>query len=124
MKVSNKFKAQFYNAGVMLNGKVYSSKVEKDCNEIYPLKNIIQRDKVDDKFFLSKETLEKLKKDKVNLERTENEAKFPVAPITLPNPGPSLFRVVTTEDIVVTKSNPFKEITITPTTNIVINTVK
>ena len=59
VEVSDKFKAQFYNAGVMLNGKVYSSKVEKDCNEIYPLKNIIQRDKVDDKFFLSKEILEK-----------------------------------------------------------------
>ena len=39
-EVSDKFKSQFYNAGVMLNGKVYSSKVEKDCNEIYPLKNI------------------------------------------------------------------------------------
>ena len=57
--MSDNFKAQFYNSGVMLNGKVYSSKVEKDCNEIYPLKNIIQKDKVEDKFFLSKETLEK-----------------------------------------------------------------
>lgn len=59
IEVSNNFKAQFYNAGVMLNGKVYSYKVEKDCDEIYPLKNIIQKDKVEDKFFLSKETLEK-----------------------------------------------------------------
>lgn len=57
--VSNNFKAQFFNAGVMLNGKVYSSKVEKDCEKIYPLKNIIQKNKVDDKFFLNKETLEK-----------------------------------------------------------------
>lgn len=59
VEVSDNFKAQFYNAGVMLNGKVYSSKVEKDCNKIYPLKNIIQKDKVEDQFFLSKETLEK-----------------------------------------------------------------
>lgn len=57
--VSDNFKSQFFNAGVMLNGKVYSSKVEKDCEEIYPLKNVIQKDKVDDKFFLNKETLEK-----------------------------------------------------------------
>ncbi len=57
--VSDNFKAQFFNAGVMLNGKVYSSKVEKDCEKVYPLKNIIQKDKVDDKFFLNKETLEK-----------------------------------------------------------------
>ena len=59
VEVSDNFKSQFFNAGVMLNGKVYSSKVEKDCEEIYPLKNIIQKDKVDDKFFLNKETLEK-----------------------------------------------------------------
>ena len=56
VEVSDNFKSQFFNAGVMLNGKVYSSKVEKDCEEIYPLKNIIQKDKVDDKFFLNKET--------------------------------------------------------------------
>lgn len=61
VEISNKFKAQFYNAGIMLNGKVYSSKVEKDCTDIYPLKNIILKDKVDDKFFLNEETLEKFK---------------------------------------------------------------
>ena len=61
VKISNKFKAQFYNAGIMLNGKVYSSKVEKDCTDIYPLKNIILKDKVDDKYFLNEETLEKFK---------------------------------------------------------------
>lgn len=61
VEISNKFKAQFYNAGIMLNGKVYSSKVEKDCTDIYPLKNIILKDKVDDKYFLNEETLEKFK---------------------------------------------------------------
>lgn len=61
VEVSDNFKAQFYNAGVMLNGKVYSSKVEKDCDEIYPLKNIIQKDKVDEKFFLSEGTFNKFK---------------------------------------------------------------
>lgn len=61
VEISNKFKTQFYNAGIMLNGKVYSSKVEKDCTDIYPLKNIILKDKVDDKYFLNEETLEKFK---------------------------------------------------------------
>lgn len=61
VEISNKFKAQFYNAGIMLNGKIYSSKVEKDCTDIYPLKNIILKDKVDDKYFLNEETLEKFK---------------------------------------------------------------
>ena len=59
VEVSDSFKSQFFNAGIMLNGKVYSSKVEKDCEEIYPLKNIIQKEEVDDKFFLNKDTLEK-----------------------------------------------------------------
>lgn len=59
VEVSDKFKAQFYNAGVMINGKIYTSKVEKDCNDIYPLKNIIEKNKVDNKFFLKDEVLKK-----------------------------------------------------------------
>lgn len=59
VELSNKFKCQFYNAGIMINGKVYTSKVEKDCNDIYPLKNIIQKNEVDKKFFLTEETLKK-----------------------------------------------------------------
>ena len=59
VEVSDKFKAQFYNAGVMINGKIYTSKVEKDCNDIYPLKNIIEKNKVADKFFLKDDALKK-----------------------------------------------------------------
>lgn len=59
VEVSDNFQTQFHNAGVMFNGKVYTSKVEKDCDDMYPLKNIIQREKVDEKFFLNSETLEK-----------------------------------------------------------------
>lgn len=36
--VSNNFKTQFYNSGVMSNGKIYTAKVESDCNTVYPLK--------------------------------------------------------------------------------------
>ncbi len=57
--VSNNFKCQFYNSGIMLNGKIYTSKVEKDCDDIYPLKNIIQKEMVEQKFFLSEETIKK-----------------------------------------------------------------
>lgn len=59
VEISDKFKAQFYNSGVMINGRIYTSKVEKDCNDIYPLKNIIEKNKVDDKFFLKSESLKK-----------------------------------------------------------------
>lgn len=59
LQVSDKFKAQFYNSGIMLNGKIYTSKVVADCNDIYPLKKIIQHEEVDKKFFLNDETLKK-----------------------------------------------------------------
>jgi len=61
VEITNKFKTQFYNAGVMINGKIYTSKVVSDCNEIYPLKKILEHDEVDKKFFLSDESLEKFK---------------------------------------------------------------
>ena len=59
VEVSDKFKTLFYNAGIMINGKVYTSKVVADCDEIFPLKKIIQRCAIDEKFFLSKEALKK-----------------------------------------------------------------
>lgn len=61
VEVSDKFKAQFYNAGIMINGKVYTSKVVPDCNDIYPLKKIIQHSNIDEKYFLNNEQLEKFK---------------------------------------------------------------
>ncbi|MDD2435050.1 MAG: DNA (cytosine-5-)-methyltransferase [Bacilli bacterium] len=61
VELNDKFKTQFYNAGIMLNGKIYTSKVEKNYNKIYPLKNIIEKNKVDEKYFLNKETIEKFK---------------------------------------------------------------
>ena len=45
----------------MINGKIYTSKVIADCNDIYPLKKIIQHENVDKKFFLSDEAYEKFK---------------------------------------------------------------
>ena len=59
VEVSDNFKTQFYNAGIMINGKVYTSKVIPDCNDVYPLKKIIQHCKIDEKFFLSKEAIKK-----------------------------------------------------------------
>ena len=43
----------------MINGKVYTSKVVSDCNEIYPLKKIIQHEEVNEKFFLSDDEYKK-----------------------------------------------------------------
>lgn len=61
LDVSNKFKEQFYNAGVMIKGKVYTVKTEAECSKITPLKDIIQKEEVNKKFFLNKEQLKKFK---------------------------------------------------------------
>lgn len=62
VEVSNNFKSQFYNAGIMINGQFYTTKVEKDCNEIFPLKNLIEHGNIDKKYFLDKEKLKKFKR--------------------------------------------------------------
>lgn len=59
--VSHYFQTKFYNSGVMCDGKIYTAKVEADCSEIYPLKKIREIQKVDEKYFISDEKLEKFK---------------------------------------------------------------
>ncbi len=57
--VSNTFQTQFYNAGVMCEGKIYTAKTESDCNKKYPLKKIREQNKVDEKYFLNEEKIKK-----------------------------------------------------------------
>ncbi len=59
--VSDNFQTQFYNAGVMCDGKIYTAKMESDCNDIYPLKKIRETGEVADKYFLSDEKIEKFR---------------------------------------------------------------
>lgn len=59
--ISDNFKHQFYNSGVMFNGSIYTAKLEADCNEIYPLSKIRETQEVDKKYFLSDDKLEKFK---------------------------------------------------------------
>lgn len=59
IQVSNNFKCEFYNSGVMQNGEIYTVKTTPDCNLIYPLKNIREKDNIDEKFFLTENQLEK-----------------------------------------------------------------
>ena len=59
--VSDNFQTQFYNAGVMCDGKIYTAKMESDCNDIYPLKKIRETEEVADKYFLSDEKIEKFR---------------------------------------------------------------
>lgn len=57
--VSDNFKCQFYNAGVMTNGGIYTVKVKSDYNLIYPLRNIREENSVDEKYFLNDKQIEK-----------------------------------------------------------------
>lgn len=57
--VSNNFKCNFYNAGVMTEGGIYTVKVKADYNLIYPLRNIREEKKAPDKYFLSEEQINK-----------------------------------------------------------------
>ena len=59
--VSDNFQTQFYNAGVMCDGKIYTAKMESDCNDIYPLKKIRETEEVCDKYFLSDDKIEKFR---------------------------------------------------------------
>ena len=61
VEVSNTFKTSFYNAGIMKNGDIYTVKVRPDYNLIFPLRKIRETRKIDEKYFLNKEKLEKFK---------------------------------------------------------------
>ncbi len=59
VEVSDKFKSEFYNTGIMVNGGIYSVKTKADYNLVYPLRNIRENEQVDDKYFLSEPQIEK-----------------------------------------------------------------
>ena len=59
IEVSDNFKCDFYNAGIMHDGGIYTVKVKSDYNLIYPLRNIREQGEVDEKYFLKDEQLKK-----------------------------------------------------------------
>lgn len=61
LDVSDNFQGQFYNAGSMINGKVYTAKLEPECSEVFHLRDLRETDKVDDRYFLNAEQIEKFR---------------------------------------------------------------
>lgn len=59
--ISNNFKNQFYNSGVMFNGEVFTAKLESDCNEVFALRKIREKKDVDEKYFLSEDKIKKFR---------------------------------------------------------------
>ena len=59
IEVSNLFKCEFYNSGVMKDGYIYTVKTKSDYNLIFPLRNIREENEVDKKYFLTESQIEK-----------------------------------------------------------------
>ena len=55
--ISNNFKFDFYNAGVMTDGKIYTSKLKAIDNPLKTLRSVREKNTVDDKYFLTKEKI-------------------------------------------------------------------
>ncbi len=51
--VSDKFSANFYSSGIMINGRVYSEEFLPVEQDFIPLKDIIHKEEVDQKYFLN-----------------------------------------------------------------------
>ena len=60
VELSNNFKGDFYNAGFMKDYIINSFKTKSITEPILPLKNIIEKNGVDDKFYISERFVEKL----------------------------------------------------------------
>lgn len=60
-QLSEEFRADFFNAGVMIDGSVYTAKTESDCDETFALRNLLEADGVDEHYFLDRDKCEKFK---------------------------------------------------------------
>lgn len=59
VEVSNLFKCEFYNAGIMMNGGIYTVKTKPDYNLVYPLRKIREEKEIESKYFLNDSQIEK-----------------------------------------------------------------
>ena len=60
VEISDKFKADFYNAGVMVDGKIYSEELLPDYDGPFKvLDDIVSKEAVDDKYFITEEQMQK-----------------------------------------------------------------
>ena len=61
VEVSDNFAFHFFNSGLMHRGNIYTYKTVPDCDDVTTLGDIIERDEIDEKYFLRDERLEKMK---------------------------------------------------------------
>lgn len=88
-EVSDNFKNQFYNSGIMVNGEIYTAKLYSNCNTVYQLKELIEKNKVDNKYFLSQDKIKKfeiLKGSKRILRKKPNGEEYLYSEGSMPFP--------------------------------------
>ena len=59
--VSDNFDFHFFNSGIMRNGRIYTAKVLPNCSKITPLRDVLEKGDIDDKYILDEESFEKWK---------------------------------------------------------------
>ena len=89
--VTNRFRAAFYNSGVLCNGKIFSLEAVPNGKEPMLLSDIIVNGDIDKSFFIEDEDLEKWKymKGAKTIERTSKTGysyTFSEGPIAFPDP--------------------------------------
>lgn len=89
--VTDHFAASFYNSGVMINGKVYSEELTPKYIPATPLSEIVEDGPVDDKYYITGDSLEKwtYMKGAKRIERTSKTGfkyQFSEGPIAFPDP--------------------------------------
>lgn len=57
--VNDNFDFHFFNAGMMREGNIFTYKVESDCKDVTTLGELLEKESVDEKYFLLDEKLEK-----------------------------------------------------------------
>ncbi len=60
-ELSATHKAKFYNAGTMMNGRIYSVNVEPKFEPFIPLKRVLESEVPDEKYYISENDLERWK---------------------------------------------------------------
>lgn len=73
VEVSNNIQEQFYNTGCMIDGKVYTTKTNPIIEKIKPLKQIMEKGKVAEEYFLNKKQISRMNEAKSSkrIERTK-----------------------------------------------------
>lgn len=81
VEISDNFAFHFYNAGIMHKGNIYTYKTEPiDCKDGVTLGSLIEKNEVDEKYFLKDEKLEKMQylkgSKKIERKRPDGETYF------------------------------------------------